>query len=437
MPAICVGVLLERALGRGRVVERHRDHQVDELLRQPERLRHRRGVVARAGLVLRREHRHHQRVVVAVIRPLDLQDQLAAGERAHDARGVQRRLGPRVAEPPVRQLEPLREQVGHEQRVLGRLREVRAQRDAFAHGLDDLRMRVAHHHDAVAVVVVDVLVVVDVPDVRALAAPDVDRVRRPGLPRRADPAGEPALRLLAVRQAAAVLHVERRGLVGEQPLDHGHVDLHDVAIGLRRHAHTSETAIRSSRICGERTHDEREVSLVVEEPGLRARDVRGQPLAVRERHHAVLRALPDGDGHADPGKVEAPRVHERDVVVEPAPDARRDRLVEHRRSHARRTRRSGPPRRRARPAHRALPPDRPGSRARACRPASPGTPAGRRRLRTRRSSPRRSRRAMPARKSSPSASQGPTPAVVAHAMTRSGRSAAHASACGRRPTVRS
>ena len=88
--------------------------------------------------------------------------------------------------------------------------------------------------------------------------------------------------------------------------------------------------------------------------------VRGQPLPVRERHHAVLRALPHGDGHADLREVESPRAHERDVVVEPAPDARRDRLVQHRRSRARRTRRSAPPRRPARPSRRAPPRDRRG-----------------------------------------------------------------------------
>ena len=43
-------MLEERALGGIRVVERHRDHQVDELLGQPERLRDRRGMVARPGL---------------------------------------------------------------------------------------------------------------------------------------------------------------------------------------------------------------------------------------------------------------------------------------------------------------------------------------------------------------------------------------------------
>jgi len=53
----------------------------------------------------------------------------------------------------------------------------------FPNRLHDLRVGVAHHHHAVAVVVVDVLVAVDVPDVRADPLVDVDRVRRPGLPR--------------------------------------------------------------------------------------------------------------------------------------------------------------------------------------------------------------------------------------------------------------
>ncbi len=71
------------------------------------------------------------------------------------------------------------------------------------------------------------------------------------------------------------------------------------------------------------------MTLVVEEPGLRSRDVRSEPSPVRERHHAVLRPLPYRHGHADVREVEAPRVHERDVVVEPAPDAGRDGLVQH------------------------------------------------------------------------------------------------------------
>ena len=51
-------------------------------------------------------------------------------------------------------------------------------------GLDDPRMGVAGHADAEAAVEVGVLVGVDVPHLRALAAVDVDRIRIAGLERR-------------------------------------------------------------------------------------------------------------------------------------------------------------------------------------------------------------------------------------------------------------
>jgi hypothetical protein len=58
-------------------------------------------------------------------------------------------------------------------------------------------------------------------------------------------------------------------------------------------------------------------------PQLRAgaRHVRGEPRAVAEGNEAVLAALPDRHGNRDRGQVESPRGCERDVVVEPAPDA--------------------------------------------------------------------------------------------------------------------
>ena len=101
---------------------------------------------------------------MAVVGTLDLHDEGASGQRTHDPHGIQRRLGARVPEAPIRQPVPLREVLRHHQRVFGRLREMRSQLGALLHGLDDLRMRVSHHHHAVAVVVVDVLVGVDVPD---------------------------------------------------------------------------------------------------------------------------------------------------------------------------------------------------------------------------------------------------------------------------------
>ena len=181
-------------------------------------------MIARARLLLVGEHAHHQRVVVTVVGALDLQDLRATGEGAGDPAGVERRLGPGVAEAPLRQAVALREVLGDRERLLRRLREVRALRDAPLDRLDHLRMRVSHHHHAVAVVEVDVLVPVDVPHVRALAAPHVDRVRRPRLPRGGDAAGEEPLGLLAVRERAGVLAVERLGLALRELLDPVEVD---------------------------------------------------------------------------------------------------------------------------------------------------------------------------------------------------------------------
>ena len=73
---------------------------------------------------------------------------------------------------------------------------------------------------------------------------------------------------------------------------------------------------------------ERQVAVLVVQVHGRARHVRREPLAVGERHHQVLRALPDTDGHGDVGEVEAPRPDEREVVVPPAGDAVLEGLVE-------------------------------------------------------------------------------------------------------------
>src|SRR5215213_6907409 len=64
--------------------------------------------------------------------------------------------------------------------------------------------------------------------------------------------------------------------------------------------------------------EQREVPLFGGELRLSARDVSGQPAAVRARDHQVLPALPDLHRHADCANVEPPGLHEREVVVEPA-----------------------------------------------------------------------------------------------------------------------
>jgi hypothetical protein len=64
-------------------------------------------------------------------------------------------------------------------------------------------------------------------------------------------------------------------------------------------------------------------AVVVEQSGLYAGNVRGQPFAMAERHEHVLPAVDEQDRDSDAGKVESPRI-DRAVVVPPslAPGAR-------------------------------------------------------------------------------------------------------------------
>ena len=61
-----------------------------------------------------------------VVGALDLDDQVASGDRPHQVDRVHRRLGARVVEPPLRQAEPVGQRLGDDDRVLGRLGEVGA-----------------------------------------------------------------------------------------------------------------------------------------------------------------------------------------------------------------------------------------------------------------------------------------------------------------------
>ncbi len=231
----------EHLPGELEVVERHADDRVGRAGDHAGRLWHGVRVLTWPGGALRREDAHHERVVVPVVRALDLHDQVTSGRGSHDAHDVERGLGAGVAEPPIGKPGSLGELFRDRQRVGGRLREVRAFGHPIAHGLDDLRVGVAHHHDAVAVVVVDVLVAVDVPDLRSLTAVDVDRVRRPRLPRRRHAARQMALRFLSVGQGTSVLVVEGGPLTLRELLDEVEVDLHDVGTG---RVHRISSAVR-------------------------------------------------------------------------------------------------------------------------------------------------------------------------------------------------
>ncbi len=77
---------------------------------------------------------------------------------------VHRRLRAGVDEAPARQAEPARELLGDGDAVLGGRGEVGSELDALADGARDRGVGVALHHRAEAVVEVDELVPVDVPD---------------------------------------------------------------------------------------------------------------------------------------------------------------------------------------------------------------------------------------------------------------------------------
>ena len=105
---------------------------------------------------------------------------------ARDADRAHRRFGSRVREPDLFEVEAPAQLLGEQHGVFGGHREVRAAADRALDRLDDLRVRVADDHRSEAAVRVDVLVAVDVPDVRAASFAEIDRVRIADLERRAD-----------------------------------------------------------------------------------------------------------------------------------------------------------------------------------------------------------------------------------------------------------
>ena len=228
MPAILPRVLLEHLLRGLEVVERHDPQQLGEHLGDAAGLRHHVRVLARAHVGGVGRHREHQRVVVAVVGALDLDDEVAAGVGAHQAGAFQGGLGARVAEAPQRQLEALGEVLADHVEVLRGLGEVGAQRRLLLDRLHDLRVRVAHHHGAVAQVEVDVLVLVDVPQVVALAAVDEDRVRRRVLPAGGDAAGDVAVRDLAIGDRGLPLGLELGLFALDQRVDPVEIELDGV-----------------------------------------------------------------------------------------------------------------------------------------------------------------------------------------------------------------
>jgi hypothetical protein len=191
--------------------------------------------------------RDHHGVVVAVVGALDLDDHVAARDAAGEVDRVHRRLGPGVREAPVREAPAAAQLLGHGDRPLGGSGEVRAGVHLRLHRGGDDRVGMADAHDAEAVVEVQVLVAVDVPHPRAVAALDV---HGPGVARlelRRHAAGH--------HSGGALEHAARSGgaLAQDRALALGQRD-HAVAVdaggGGRGRGHANEPTGGSARARG-------------------------------------------------------------------------------------------------------------------------------------------------------------------------------------------
>ena len=180
-PATCSPILSEDALERVGVVEGDGTGQRRHRLGHAAAVGDADRVIAGSERLQRRVDGDHHRVVVAVVGALDLEDRVAAGRAAGEVDRVHRRLGAGVVEAPLRQAEAAGQLLGDRDRAVGGGGEVGAFVDPrLDRGADD-RVGVADAHHAEAVVEVDVLVAVDVPDPAALATLRDRRARVVGL----------------------------------------------------------------------------------------------------------------------------------------------------------------------------------------------------------------------------------------------------------------
>ena len=250
---------LDPPLHRARVVERHRDRELDHLRRDPGAVGQRGVVLAVADPVVLDADRHHHRVVVAVVGAEDLHDRVAARVAARDPDRVHRRLRAGVDEPPPVEAPAPLQLLGDDHAVLGRGGEVRAERDPLADGPDDRRVRVALDHRAEAVVEVPHAVAVDVVDDRPLAGRQVDRPR--------------IARLIARRHAAA----ERltRAAVHRRPTP---VSAHPAS---RAHAWSAPGSARGPAALGVRLPSSASNRVAAANPQHSPRRVKGYPRRFR------------------------------------------------------------------------------------------------------------------------------------------------------------
>ena len=172
-----VSMLGEHLLEGRDVVERDDLRVLGGVGRDPPRERHRPGSVPAFGRVERRNDREHHRVVVAVIRALDLEERVLAGRSSSESHRVHRRFGPRVREADLVEVEPSFQLLGELDCGLGRGRELGAGLSGLYDRLGDLRVGVPHRHRAEPVMEIDVLVAVDVRYMASVALGEIDRVR--------------------------------------------------------------------------------------------------------------------------------------------------------------------------------------------------------------------------------------------------------------------
>ena len=120
----------------------------------------------------------------------DLHHAIAPRSATGEADRIHGGLGARVHETPAGEAPTRCEVLSNDVGVLGWCSEVRAESDAPVNGLGDDWMRMPLHHAADAVMHVEVLAAIDVPDVLPLSAVKVDRPRRALLVARRDATNE-------------------------------------------------------------------------------------------------------------------------------------------------------------------------------------------------------------------------------------------------------
>ena len=160
-------VLLYQALGGLLVIERRDDRLLGVLRQGPRRNGNGPHFIGGAYLVRRRANGDRQLVVPTVVASLELQDLLSSGIRPRQPHRVVKRVGPAAAV--QGRLLRVRDNLGEgfAQRHLPRVR-LREQHALGLHGVDHSAANswlvISQARRAVGCVIVDILIVIDIPD---------------------------------------------------------------------------------------------------------------------------------------------------------------------------------------------------------------------------------------------------------------------------------